>query len=55
VTVDGKPITKDTFAHWMGIAALASGATQGSKPVIPDPPHFSACIAHLQATAPKPA
>jgi len=53
--VDGKLITKDTFAHWMGIAALASGATQGSKPVIPDPPHFSACIAHLQATAPKPA
>jgi len=55
VTVDGKPITKDTVAHWMGIAALASGGTQGSKPVIPDPPHFSACIAHLQATAPKPA
>jgi parvulin-like peptidyl-prolyl isomerase len=55
VTVDGKPITKDTFAHWMGIAALAGGATQGSKPVIPDPPHFTACIAHLQATAPKPA
>ena len=56
VTVDGKPITKDTFAHWMGVAALASGATQGaSKPAVPEPPHYTACIAHLQATAPKPA
>jgi len=57
VTVDGKPITKATFTHWMGIAALASGATaQGtSKPPIPEPPRYTACIAHLQATAPKPA
>jgi foldase protein PrsA len=57
VTVDGKPITKATFGHWMGIAALASGATaEGkSKPAVPEPPRYTACIAHLQATAPKPA
>ena len=56
VTVDGKPITKATFTHWMGIAALASGAAQGtSKPPIPEPPRYTACIARLQATAPKPA
>jgi len=57
VTVDGKPITKTTFTHWMGIAALASGATTqaASKPAIPEPPRYTACIAHLQATAPKPA
>jgi len=35
--------------------AAASTATAGSKPVIPDPPDYKACIAHLKAIAPKPA
>src|SRR3989442_12369780 len=41
----------------MGIAALASGATpqSRSKPGIPEPPRYTACITHLRATAPKPA
>jgi foldase protein PrsA len=26
----------------------------GSKPVVPDPPNYTACIAHLQATEPPP-
>ncbi len=51
--VDGKPITKATFSHWMGVAAAATAA--GSQPVIPEPPKYTACIAHLQATQPKPA
>jgi foldase protein PrsA len=51
--VDGKPLTKVTFNHWMGVAA-ASTAT-GGQAVIPEPPKYTACIAHLEATTPKPA
>jgi foldase protein PrsA len=52
VQVDGKPITKATFAHWMAVAAASTSATTGAKPPIPEPPDFKACIAHLQATTP---
>jgi foldase protein PrsA len=56
VSVDGKPITKDTFKHWMGVAASAtSPVSGGAKPVVPEPPAYTACITHLQATQPKPA
>jgi foldase protein PrsA len=58
VSVDGKPIAKDTFKHWMKVAAAATAtSTEGAaaKPVIPEPPKYTACIAHLEATAPKPA
>lgn len=56
LTVDGKPITKTTFNHWMGVAAVSSAAGLGTgKPVIPDPPNYTECIAHLRATTPKPA
>jgi foldase protein PrsA len=55
VSVDGKSITKDTFAHWMGVAASSSSTATAAKPVIPDPPKYTACIAHLAAIAPKPA
>jgi foldase protein PrsA len=58
VQVNGTPVTKDAFNHWMGVAATASAPTAGStaaKPVIPDPPTYKACIAHLQATTPAPA
>ena len=59
VSVNGNPITTDTFNHWMAVAAGSSAAptTTGaaSKPVVPDPPTFKACVAHLEATAPKPA
>lgn len=54
VSVNGVPVTKSTFDHWMRIAAISSG-TPGSKPVLPVPPSYTACIAHLRATAPKPA
>jgi foldase protein PrsA len=49
------PITKDAFNHWMGVAASSGAATTGVKPVVPDPPSYTACIAHLAASAPKPA
>ena len=53
--VGGTPITKATFEHWMGVAAASTATTPGEKPVIPVPPDYSECIAHLEATAPKPA
>ena len=61
VSVNGTPITSTTFNHWMTVAAgssAASAATAGKtapKAVVPDPPNYTACIAHLEATAPKPA
>lgn len=54
VQVGGKSITKKTFDHWMQVASASTAAT-GGKVVVPEPPSYSACIAHLAATAPKPA
>jgi foldase protein PrsA len=56
VQVSGTSITKDAFDHWMKVAT-ASVAVAGSseKPAIPEPPKYTACIAHLAAVAPKPA
>ena len=55
VQVGGTPITKATFEHWMSVAASSTAATgtTGAKPVVPDPPDYTACIAHLEATAAK--
>jgi parvulin-like peptidyl-prolyl isomerase len=58
VSVNGKSITKATLEHWVGIAASSSSPPTGTsapKPVVPDPPAYRKCIAHLQATLPKPA
>ncbi|MDE3070139.1 MAG: peptidyl-prolyl cis-trans isomerase [Acidobacteriota bacterium] len=59
VSVNGTAITKATFNHWLGIAAASSSSPEGAKPAsrppAPEPPAYTACIAHLQATAPKPA
>jgi foldase protein PrsA len=51
VQVGGNPITKTTFSHWMSVAAASSApATPGApKPVVPDPPKYTVCIAHLAA------
>jgi foldase protein PrsA len=51
VSVDGKSITKETFNHWMGVAAASSATTAGAKPTIPDPPKYTACIASAKAAA----
>jgi hypothetical protein len=53
VQVNGSPITTAAFDHWMRIAA--TGAAGPSKTVVPKPPGYTACIAQLAATAPKPA
>ncbi len=60
VSVNGTPVTTATFNHWMMVAANASSASTATgqtapKAVVPDPPTYTACIAHLEATAPKPA
>lgn len=57
VAVNGTGITKEQFKHWMAIAAAGSASSEPGKkaarPPVPEPPDFTACIAHLQATAPK--
>jgi foldase protein PrsA len=61
VSVNGTPITTATFDHWMTVAASSSSASAAAsgqtapKAVVPDPPAYTNCIAHLEATAPKPA
>jgi foldase protein PrsA len=55
VQVDGTSLTKEAFDHWMSVAATSTGSAATGKPVIPVPPDYSACIAHLAATSPKPA
>jgi foldase protein PrsA len=59
VQVGSNSVTKASFTHWLTIAAASSSqAAPGQtapKPVVPDPPSFTACIAHLEAIAPKPA
>jgi foldase protein PrsA len=54
VSVDGQSITKDTFNHWMTVAAASSASTTGAKAPVPEPPSFTACIASAKAAA-KPA
>ncbi len=55
VQVGGTAITKDAFDHWMTVAAASTASSTGQKPAIPEPPKYTACIAHLAATAAKPA
>jgi foldase protein PrsA len=54
VSVDGNSITKETFNHWLGVAAASSATTPGAKVVLPVPPNYTACIAAAK-TAAKPA
>jgi foldase protein PrsA len=57
--VNGQSITKETFNHWIAVAASASAAAlpgqKTPKPVVPDPPAYTNCIAHLKEIEPKPA
>jgi foldase protein PrsA len=59
VQVGSSPITMSTFNHWLGVAASSSAQTAAGttapKPVLPDPPSYTNCIAHLKSVAPKPA
>lgn len=55
VQVNGTPITKTTFEHWMKVAGASAAASGGAATVIPDPPKYTQCIAHMKAIAPPPA
>jgi foldase protein PrsA len=50
--VDGTPIERDSFEHWMEIAAKAGGQPGGA---VPDAPGFTQCVANKRRTTPKPA
>jgi foldase protein PrsA len=58
--VGDQPIKRDTFDHWMTIAAIAqSGGGQPGAPTpkvsVPKPPEFTECVAAKKKAAPKPA
>ena len=55
VQINGTPITKTAFDHWMSVAAATSAAGTTEKPAVPEPPSYTTCIAHLAKIAPKPA
>ncbi len=44
VQVGGTPITNETFKHWLGVAAASSRVGGRGSPVLPEPPHYTACI-----------
>jgi foldase protein PrsA len=50
--VDGQAIEKDSFEHWMQVAAKTSGQPNAQ---VPDAPEFTRCVAQKRKTAPKPA
>jgi foldase protein PrsA len=50
------PISRATLAHWTPIEAILAYLTKPTGPVpkgvVPDPPNYTVCIAHLRQTAP---
>jgi foldase protein PrsA len=50
--VNGTAITTAAFEHWMHIAG--AGTSDASEAALPQPPEYTACIAALAASAPKP-
>jgi foldase protein PrsA len=50
--VDGTPIERADFEHWLNVAAKSSGQPGAA---VPKPPDFTECIAQAKKTAPKPA
>ncbi len=54
--VDGAPITKASFNHWMQIAENSLQATTiGGHAPVPVPPNFTACVAYHRTSDPQPA
>ncbi len=54
--VNGTAITTSTFKHWIKVAAVSSASGPLTKnAVAPEPPEYTACIAHLKEIAPAPA
>jgi len=55
--VDDETITRTEFNHWMGIAQATAqqGQPNAVAAKVYNPPDFTACVAKLRETAPKPA
>ena len=53
-TVDGDSIDKDSYNHWVQVAAKSGGAA-GQTAAAPKPPDYTECIAAKRKTTPKPA
>jgi foldase protein PrsA len=57
VKVGDRTVLKTMFQHWMTVAASSTARTPssatGATPVVPEPPHYTACVAHLYAIAAK--
>jgi foldase protein PrsA len=54
VQVGGSAITRVTFNHWMEVAFASRSTGAPGKPIVPEPPSYTACVAHLAATSAKP-
>jgi foldase protein PrsA len=50
--VDGEAIERDSFDHWMQVAAKSSGQPNAQ---VPDPPEYTKCVEQKRKTTPKPA
>jgi SurA N-terminal domain len=50
--VDGTPIEKADYEHWLNVAAKSSGQPGAA---VPKPPDYTECIAQAKKSAPKPA
>jgi foldase protein PrsA len=50
-TVDGNAIDKDSFNHWMTVAAKTSGQPNAS---VPDAPDFTKCVEQKRKSTPQP-
>jgi foldase protein PrsA len=49
--VDGESIERETFDHWLQIAAKSSGQPNAT---VPDAPEYTECVANKRKTTPKP-
>ena len=50
--VDGTPIERTEYDHWLNVAAKSSGAPNAT---VPKPPEFTECVAQAKKTQAKPA
>jgi foldase protein PrsA len=55
VQVAGTPITKEALDHWMKVASASSSTGATEKAVLPEPPNYTACVAHLAKGTAEPA
>jgi foldase protein PrsA len=54
-SIDGTPISKTTFNPWIVVASASTQQSATTKPAVPVPPDYTACIAQYRALEAKPA